>query len=68
MVFMDGRHYHNPTPAREDLMPWRVGSKVASGVASLRARFASDPPAVDAELLPVGWTPDVDDETDEEVA
>ncbi len=39
-----------------------VGSGIATGAASLWARLLPDPPAVDAELLPVGWTPDLDED------
>lgn len=64
MVFIDGRHNGRPAPARGDLLPWRAAAGVTNGVSSLRARFSPDPPAVDAELLPEGWTPDLDDESE----
>jgi hypothetical protein len=44
-----------------------VGTGLVSGAGSLLARLRPDPAAVDAELLPVGWTPGLDDD-DEEVA
>ena len=74
MVLLDGPD--RPRPTREDLLPWRAGRCVASGVASLRGRFAADPPAVDAEDVPPGWpaddgwlpAPGVLDVDDDEVA